>query len=374
MNEPARTDDAGPYASGAAPAIGTGLAAVMVAATATPVRRGVDDPAVWAGAVFALLAIIFFLGSRYDRIDRQIAGPIAAASSFAVVVLSGYTLNQGTSVPATVPAAEWSISLQLLAFCTAAIATGIGVADYFRIGGYGLLYRAFYISVLSILAFATLFAAEFTTIVIAQPFVLTMDDLSVIQLVTLGQLGTAIGTAAVAVGYLLFRQYGLSYIDLRLPTRRDLAWMVGGIVALFGAVVGISALFEVTGVTIADHGTAQEAAENPELMLLLIPAAILIIGPFEELLYRNIIQKALYEQFSRYGAVVVASVIFAGAHVFAYATATAGAIIASLTVVFGLSIVLGVIYERTDNLVVPAIVHGVYDAILFANLYLTYAG
>jgi len=30
------------------------------------------------------------------------------------------------------------------------------------------------------------------------------------------------------------------------------------------------------------------------------------------------------------------------------------------------------IYERTENLVIPALVHGLYNALLFANLYTLY--
>ena len=372
MNETARADT-GSYASGAAPAIGTGVAAVTVAVMAVPVRRGVDDPAVLAGTAFALVAVLAFLGSRHVTVDRRIPASIAASSSLAVVILSGYALNQGVSVPAGVPAIDLSISLLLLAFLSAGIATGIGVADYFGIGGRGLKDRSLQTTLLLVVGLAGLFMAQVATIVIALPLFQFVGELSTLQLAAVGQFGMAVGTGAVAVGYLVVRQYEFSYIDLKLPTVRDLLWMAGGLVVLFGTLFAISMLFQSTGVESADHGTTQQAQENPELMLLLVPASILIIGPFEELLYRNVIQKALYETFSRYGAVVVGSVIFAVVHVLAYGTAGTGQVIASLAVIFGLSIVLGAIYERTENLVVPALIHGVYNAILFANLYFAYA-
>ncbi len=372
MNETARAD-AGPYSSGAAPAIGTGVAAITVAAMAVPVRRGVEDPVILAGAAFALVAVLAFLGSRYGGIDRRISASIAAGSSLAVFVLSGYALNQGVSVPAGVPAIESSISLLFTAFLSAGLATGIGVADYFGIGGRGLKDRSLQTTLLLVVGLAGLFMAQVATIVLALPLFQFVGDLSNIQLAVVSQFGMAIGTAAVAIGYLVVRDYDLSYIDLKLPTVRDLLWIGGGLVVLFGTLLAISMLFQSTGVESAEHGTAQQAQDNPELMLLLVPASILIIGPFEELLYRNVIQKSLYETFSRYGAVVVGSVIFAVVHVLAYGTAGTGQVIASLAVIFGLSIVLGTIYERTENLVVPALIHGVYNAILFANLYFAYA-
>ncbi|WP_246998660.1 CPBP family intramembrane glutamic endopeptidase [Halosolutus gelatinilyticus] len=374
MTETARVDDTGPYASRAAPAVGIGLSALTAAAMLVPVRRGVDDPVVWSGAAFAIVAVVAFLGSRHGRIDRRIAGPIATGSSLAVVLLSGYALNRGVSVPAALPGVEWSIPLLFAAFVTAGIATGIGVADFFGIGGPGLKERGVHTTTLLLVGLAGLFAAQIVTILLALPVLSVVgSSLTQVQLIAISQIGMALGTGAVAIGYFAAYDYGRSYIDLEVPTLRDLLWTIGGLLVLFGALISISLVFQSAGVESAEHGTAQQAQENPTIMLVLIPAAILIIGPFEELLYRNVIQKSLYETFSRYGAVVVGSVIFAVVHVLAYGTAGPGQIIASLTVIFSLSIVLGTLYERTENLLVPALVHGLYDAILFANMYVTYA-
>jgi membrane protease YdiL (CAAX protease family) len=39
-----------------------------------------------------------------------------------------------------------------------------------------------------------------------------------------------------------------------------------------------------------------------------------------------------------------------------------------------LGCILGFVYEQTDNLVVPALIHGVYNAILFSLLYVQVSG
>ena len=39
-----------------------------------------------------------------------------------------------------------------------------------------------------------------------------------------------------------------------------------------------------------------------------------------------------------------------------------------------LSLILGILYEYTDNLVVPILVHGAYDAVLFSLQYLMATG
>jgi len=373
MTETARTDDAGQLTSGVVPGLGTALAGITMVAMLVPVRRGVADPVVWAGTGFAAAAVLAFLVRRHGGIERTIAGPIAAGSSIAVVLLAGYALNQGTAGSVSVPAVSSSIPVVFVAFVTAGLTASVGIADYLGIGVGGLKRRAQQVVVLTAVGFAGLFAPYLTTPVVAIPVLPFLDSFSEIQRTlanqVVGQVGMALGTVLVVGAFLKLTDRDPSFIDLRRPTLRDLAWIIGGIVVLFGVLYAISLSMQVTGVESADHATTQNAEKAPEMLLVLIPLAILIIGPFEELLYRNVIQKTLYETFSRAGAVVVASVIFAAVHVLAYSTAGLGAVIASLGTIFGLSIVLGVIYERTNNLVMPALVHGIYNAVVFTNLY-----
>ena len=372
MTETARADDASPIASGVVPGLGTALAGITMVAMAVPVRRGVDDPVVWAGTGFAAAAVLAFLVRRHGGVERTIAGPIAAGSSVAVVLLAGYALNQGMTGTVSVPILS-SIPVVFVAFVTAGLTASVGVADYLGIGVGGLKRRAQQVVVLTAVGFAGLFAPYLTTPVVAIPVLPFLDSFSELQRTlvnqVVGQVGMALGTVLVVGAVLKLTDRDLSFIDLRRPTLRDLAWIVGGLVVLFGVLYGISTLMTLIGVESADHATTQSAERDPTMLLVLIPLAILIIGPFEELLYRNVIQKALYERFSRAGAVVVASVIFAAVHVLAYNTAGLGELIASLGTIFGLSIVLGVIYERTENLVMPALVHGIYNAVVFTNLY-----
>ncbi len=138
----------------------------------------------------------------------------------------------------------------------------------------------------------------------------------------------------------------------------------------------LSALLSLFGVQEASHSVERTAKNgNAKILLLFIPLSWLIIGPCEELLYRNIIQKSLYDTFSDVGAVVVASVVFALAHVFAYGSGSTPVQLAgTLVVIFVLSLVLGTVYLKTGNLTASALVHGTFDAIVFATMYLQFAG
>ncbi len=190
---------------------------------------------------------------------------------------------------------------------------------------------------------------------------------SALSIVSLG-LGT--GTIALVV----IAERGLGYVDFEIPSKRDLGYVLVGIVLIFLLMYLSSVFLSLFGVQEASHSVEQTAKKgNPGTLLLFIPLSWLIIGPCEELLYRNIIQKSLYDTFSNTGAVVVASVVFALAHVFVYSSgSTPAQLVGTLATIFLLSLVLGTVYFKTENLTASALVHGTFDAIAFATLYLQF--
>lgn len=359
------TADGDPFPNRFVPGIGTVFSAVAAAALLVPVRRGADDPTVWVAAALAIVATGTFLARRHDLLERHVAGPIAALSSFLVVLFSGYAITQGVLGSTLLPVLEWSISLLFTAFFVAAGALGIAVADYVGVSPRGLFQRASHVSEMVVLAFVGLFSMEFVVLFLAVPTMLVVGELSSLQATVLNYVSVAVALGLVSIGYLRLRDRDLSYIDLEVPTVRTVGWLVGGFLLLMGANVGFSSLMTAVGVEGSEHSSVQQVMDNPDLLIVIVPAMVLVVGPFEELLYRNVIQKSLYETFSRYGAIVVASVVFTAVHVSAYATAGANQILSSLAMLFVLSLILGTIYERTENLLVPALIHGCYNAAVF---------
>ena len=182
-------------------------------------------------------------------------------------------------------------------------------------------------------------------------------------------IGQGLGFGLAALGYLRYRGLGIEFLRLRVPTIRDAGWIVFGLVIMFVALIGMGVLIQTLGLPEpADHQVAELGAETPELLLVLIPLSFLVIGPGEELLFRGVIQTRLVEVFGMGVGVVVTSVIFSLAHLAAYGGA--GLAIA-LSVLFVLSVILGLLYEYSENLVVPAVVHGAYNAILFLGLFVS---
>lgn len=192
-------------------------------------------------------------------------------------------------------------------------------------------------------------------------------------------IGFGIGLLIVALVVLNVRGETLDYIDLSMPSLRDIGWMVAGFVALMVAANVISIVFSQFGVSPETSSIEDQARQMnaPEMILVLIPLSWLVIGPGEELVFRNIIQKSLYDSFSRNGAVVVASVIFALVHIPQYTDLQNPSLLgtaSTLALIFALSLILAVAYERTENLLVPIFIHGTWNALAFLALYLRITG
>ncbi|PSQ54242.1 CPBP family intramembrane metalloprotease [Halobacteriales archaeon SW_12_67_38] len=188
--------------------------------------------------------------------------------------------------------------------------------------------------------------------------------LIVISLVT----GQGIAFGGVALGYLRYRGLGRGYIGAHVPSILDgVTAVIGYGLALVAVFLG-AILITLTQVEPAENQVGTIAVENPEVLLLLIPASFLLIGPGEELLFRGVVQGRLREGFGPVVGVLLASVIFAAIH-FTALTGGVGGRLATIGILFFPSLVFGSAYELTDNIAVPAFIHGAYNATLFTGLY-----
>ncbi|MFC3477451.1 CPBP family intramembrane glutamic endopeptidase [Halobacterium litoreum] len=186
---------------------------------------------------------------------------------------------------------------------------------------------------------------------------------------------TAVASAGYGIAGVAFVQWFDGGIDVSKPGRRDVAVAGVGVVAIFALHLAMNAVVTVFSLPQSTHGLVETAKAHPGILPPLAVVSLLFIGPGEELLARNGVQKYLYGSYSRYAAVAAASLVFTGSHVLAY-TATGvppGAVLVTLSRVFVVSLVLGVTYERTDDLFAPVVVHGVYDAVQFMLAYAAFS-
>ncbi|MFC7176907.1 CPBP family intramembrane glutamic endopeptidase [Halosegnis marinus] len=162
-------------------------------------------------------------------------------------------------------------------------------------------------------------------------------------------------------------------VSVRRPTVRDAGYAVGGVFVLFAGLILLNAVYTALGIETGTQTIVEQSLDTPTLALYSIPFSYLLVGPGEELLFRGAIQGILRESYGVVPAIVVASVVFAAAHGLGI-TGTPTEIVASLSVIFMLSLVFGAVYERTGNILVPVFIHGTYNAFTFLSLYLRGTG
>lgn len=179
--------------------------------------------------------------------------------------------------------------------------------------------------------------------------------------------GVAFG--GVSLAYLRLRGLDLSYLGVRVPTLRE--WLTaasGWVLALVGAVTMVLVVV-VSGLDPAANRAGELGQADPVVFALLVPVSFLLIGPGEELLFRGVIQNSLVESLGRVPGIVLATLLFAAAHVFSLTGPLTGRAVTVL-LLFVPGLVLALTYDYTRNLVVPSLVHGAYNATLFALSFL----
>lgn len=174
-----------------------------------------------------------------------------------------------------------------------------------------------------------------------------------------------------ALVYLRYRDLDWDFIRVHSPTKRDVGVVVVGFVTLLAMLLVSAFVLTSLGIDSAQNRVLEIGQQNPAVLLLLVPLSFLLIGPGEELMFRGLIQGTLREAFHPIRAVVLASAIFAAVHIFSL---TGDGKLAYIGVVFVLALVLGGTYELTDNLAVPSLIHGAYNALQFGGAYLAAVG
>jgi len=176
----------------------------------------------------------------------------------------------------------------------------------------------------------------------------------------------------IAAAYFALKGRSLrAFVPASVPSAREVgivlvAWL--GTFVLVG--IGATVVTTLAGSPPAENAAGQTAIENPEFIPVLVVLVFLLIGPGEELLFRGVIQGLLRERFGPAAAILLATATFAPIHIFALVGSLQAAAV-TITILAIPSVVFGTVYELTDNIVVPTLVHGLFNATLFASVYVT---
>jgi len=164
-----------------------------------------------------------------------------------------------------------------------------------------------------------------------------------------------------------------AYLGVDRPTLKELGlilvtWVGMMIVAAIVGSVLVQFAAEAAGAENAqpaENSVGDIIEQNPQIVFAAIAGMFLVVGPAEELLFRGVIQNRLRETLSTVPAIGVASMLFASAHVFALAGGgSAVGVLITVSVLFVTSLGLGWIYEYTENIVVPALLHGFHNSVV----------
>ena len=222
-----------------------------------------------------------------------------------------------------------------------------------------------------VLVFAFIFAQALTLpAVFLDPRILAFDPatsrLAILLFVPLNFIGMALA----CVVYLRVTGKSWTWLDVHAPDKRDLVWIGGGSIVTISLLLAGGFLSQALGLDVPSSPLVALFREDLMLILFMLLSVWLFNAPAEELLFRNIIQKRSYAAFSGLGAVSFASLLFVLVHLPSYLAIGAEpvALLIPISIFFLGSMIMGLAYLRTANLVVPIAIHGIFNSVQFLLL------
>lgn len=187
---------------------------------------------------------------------------------------------------------------------------------------------------------------------------------------------------SISIIYVWAVGYDITDLNIKHVTLIDtvrITGIVSSIIIFNASIVILGSIFNVTlasntattftTVTIVTNFIHSTTA----LYIAFIPLMILIVGPFEELFFRGVIQTRLAQTYTSGTSIVLTNILFFTVHIPTYnltiqtPTSTFTLIFAAI---FITSTILGHVYHETQNLTLVGLAHGIYNsAILFETAF-----
>jgi len=179
------------------------------------------------------------------------------------------------------------------------------------------------------------------------------------------------------LGWIAARYSGATrkVIGSRRPGGRDVLVGVGaGIGAVIVVTAGMGLLLglvlEVLGLDIPTvQQDLRDAARDPQTAPVLVLSAVLVAPLFEELFFRGMVLPALAKRIGLWGGIVVSALLFGVVHLNQAEDLLGGALLLLRLVPLG--ILFGWLYHWRGTIVVPIVVHSIFNA---ASVVLLLAG
>ena len=107
----------------------------------------------------------------------------------------------------------------------------------------------------------------------------------------------------------------------------------------------------------------------PSLVVFVAALSVLVVAPVEEFVFRGVVQGRLRAAFGPVPAIVGASLLFGSLHLANY-SGNPVSVVAGALMIAVVGSVFGTLYELSDNLAVPVLIHAIYNVILLVSSYL----
>ncbi|WP_193309291.1 CPBP family intramembrane glutamic endopeptidase [Halorubrum halophilum] len=168
------------------------------------------------------------------------------------------------------------------------------------------------------------------------------------------------------VGYLAISDQR-NLVRIARPTPRDAALILVGGLGLFAFQYGALVVLGELGLTTGQNQAVVPDGNPVTYYALMVAVSLLVVGPVEEALFRGVVQGGLRRAFDAVPSILMASAMFGLVHLVAV-SGTPGERWAYVAVAVVLGAVLGLLYEHTDNVLVPGLAHGMYNAVIYVEL------
>ena len=152
----------------------------------------------------------------------------------------------------------------------------------------------------------------------------------------------------------------LEWMGIRRPVTLEWGYVPLGLMMAFVWLLGALVLIQnVLGLERTVVTTLSEGIRYSRLVTLLI-----LVGPAEEVIFHGVIQRSLEDVIDVWAAILIGGLLFGVAHI--DPAAMGGGNLFFYAAQGGFGVIVGWIYARSNNLVIPALVHGLFVAITTA--------
>ncbi|WP_255152925.1 CPBP family intramembrane glutamic endopeptidase [Halorarius halobius] len=152
----------------------------------------------------------------------------------------------------------------------------------------------------------------------------------------------------------------VEWVGIRRPVGREWGYILLGVVLMLVTLIGALFLIQALGF----ERTTTGSSLNTAVLYSRIITLLVLVGPAEELIFRGVVQRSLRGTIGSWPSILIAGFIFGFGHIDLSATMPGD--ILWLVGLSGLGVILGWVYDRTDNLVVPALAHGGFNSLTTA--------